>query len=174
MKISIGLNDRARLDAGQILNQLLADESVLYGTTRDYHWNVTGPEFRSLRQDFEEQYQQIAQWIGDVAERTRAIAVGVRGNWAELTNAARFSATPGVDLVAEDMLIELVTLHEKLIMQLRSDSETCRERLRDAGTADFLTSLMMRHEKMAWMLRAQRETQEVRNHLISFKPLLHA
>ena len=160
MKTNIGLNDEARLEVGQMLNLILADEYVLYATTRDYHWNVTGPEFRSLHQQFEEQYDRIAQWIDDVAERARAIGVGARGNWADLTKAARTSADPGVGLAAEHMLAELLALHEELIVQLRTDSEACTERFKDAGTADFLTGLMEQHEKIAWMLRAQLETEE--------------
>jgi starvation-inducible DNA-binding protein len=160
MKTNIGLNDEARLEVGQMLNLLLADEYVLYATTRDYHWNVTGPEFRSLHKQFEEQYEELATWIDDVAERARAIGVGARGNWADLTKAARSSADPGIGLPAEHMLAELLALHEEMIVQLRTDSEACTERFKDAGTADFLTGLMERHEKTAWMLRSQLETEE--------------
>jgi len=160
MKTNIGLNDAARFEVGEILNLLLADEYVLYATTRDYHWNVTGPEFRSLHLQFEEQYGQLAQWIDDVAERARAIGTGARGNWSDLMKAARSSADPGIDLPAEHMLAELLALHEEIIVQLRVDSAACAERFKDAGTADFLTGLMERHEKTAWMLRAQLETEE--------------
>jgi starvation-inducible DNA-binding protein len=160
MKTNIGLNDEARLEVGQMLNLLLADEYVLYATTRDYHWNVTGPEFLSLHKQFEAQYEQIEQWIDDVAERARAIGAGARGNWADLTKTARSSADPGIGLAAEHMLSELLALHEDLIVQLRTDSEACTERFKDAGTADFLTGLMEQHEKAAWMLRAQLETEE--------------
>jgi starvation-inducible DNA-binding protein len=133
---------------------------VLYATTRDYHWNVTGPEFRSLHLQFEEQYNQIAGWIDEVAERARAIGVGARGNFADLAKAARSSADPGIDLPAEHMLAELLALHEEMVVQLRADSEACLARYKDAGTADFLTGLMEKHEKAAWMLRAQLETEE--------------
>jgi starvation-inducible DNA-binding protein len=160
MKTNIGLNDEARLEVGQMLNLILADEYVLYATSRDYHWNVTGPEFLSLHQQFEGHYALIAQWIDDVAERARAIGVGARGNWADLTTAARTSADPGMGLSAEHMLAELLALHEEMIVQLRTDSEACLARFKDAGTADFLTGLMERHEKAAWMLRAQLETEE--------------
>ncbi len=145
---------------GQILNLLLADETVLYATTRDYHWNVTGPSFRSLHLEFEAQYEQLAKWIDDVAERARSIGVGARGNWADLSKAARTSADPGIDLSADHMLSELLSIHEEMIVQLRTDSDACIERFGDAGTADFLTGLMERHEKVAWMLRAQLETEE--------------
>jgi len=160
MKTNIGLNDETRLEVGQILNLLLADEYVLYATTRDYHWNVTGPEFHSLHKQFEEQYEQVADWIDQVAERARAIGVGARGNWADLTKAARSSADAGIDLPDEQMIAELLALHEEMIVQLRTDSEACAKNFSDAGTADFLTGLMEQHEKAAWMLRAQLETEE--------------
>lgn len=160
MKTNIGLNDEARLEVGQILNLILADEYVLYATTRDYHWNVTGPAFRSLHQQFEEEYTQLAEWIDDVAERARAIGAGACGNWADLTKSARSSADPGIGLAAEHMLSELLALHEEMIVQLRGDSEACLERYKDSGTADFLTGLMERHEKTAWMIRSQLETEE--------------
>jgi starvation-inducible DNA-binding protein len=160
MKTNIGLDDESRLEVGRMLNLLLADEYILYSATRDYHWNVTGPEFQSLHLQFETQYEQLAQWIDDVAERARSIGVGARGNWAELTKAARSSADPGVDLSDEHMLSELLALHEEMIVRLRTDSGTCANRFKDGGTADFLTGLMERHEKVAWMLRSQLEGQK--------------
>ncbi len=160
MKINIGLNDEARLEVGQMLNLLLADETLLYATTRDYHWNVTGPAFLSLHQQFETQYDQLADSIDNIAERARAIGIGARGNWAELTKAMRTSAAPGMGLGATQMLSGLLSLHEELIMQLRTDSAACTARFNDAGTADFLTGLMVQHEKTAWLLRAQLETED--------------
>jgi starvation-inducible DNA-binding protein len=160
MKPNNGLNDEARLEVGQMLNLLLADEYMLYTTTQDYHWNVTGPAFHSLHLQFEAQSGQISQWIDDVAERARAIGMGARGNWADLAKAARSSADPGIGLSDRRMLAELLTLHEELIVQLRTDSVTCTTRFNDAGTTDFLTGLMQQHEKTAWMLRAQLETEE--------------
>jgi starvation-inducible DNA-binding protein len=160
MKLNNGLNDEARLEVGQMLNLLLADEYMLYTTTQDYHWNVTGPAFHSLHLQFEAQSGQISQWIDDVAERARAIGMGARGNWADLAKAARSSADPGIGLSDRRMLAELLTLHEELIVQLRTDSVTCTARYNDTGTTDFLTGLMQQHEKTAWMLRAQLETEE--------------
>lgn len=161
MKTHIGLNDEVRLELGQMLNLLLADECVLSATARDYHWNVTGPDFLSLHTQFGHLYDQSSQWIDDVAERARAIGVAARGNWADLAAGARCSADPGQDLGADQMISELLALHEDLIVQLRADSEACLTRFNDTGTADFLTGLMSQHEKAAWMLRAQLETDEM-------------
>jgi starvation-inducible DNA-binding protein len=160
MKTNIGLNEEDRLEVGEMLNLLLADESVLAATARDYHWNVTGQEFYSLHELFDAQYHQAAGWVDEIAERARAIGVGARGNWSDLAKAARCSSDPGINLPAEHMLGELLALHEEMIIQLRSDGDACLDRFKDAGTADFLTGLMGQHEKAAWMLRAQLETEE--------------
>ena len=42
------------------LKIVLADSYVLYLKTQNYHWNVTGPHFKSLHMLFEEQYTDLA------------------------------------------------------------------------------------------------------------------
>jgi starvation-inducible DNA-binding protein len=155
MKTNIGLAKSARAGLGEILNRVLADECVLYISTRDYHWNVTGPEFGDLHAAFEEQYEALAAIIDEVAEFSRALGESARGSWSQLIKATRLSARPGSDLAAKEMIGELLTLHEAMIVRLRGDTGTAQERHKDAGTADFLTALMNRHAKIAWMLRAQ-------------------
>lgn len=160
MKTHIGLSDEARLEVGRILNLTLAEEYVLFTTIKDYHWNVTGPEFSSLHLQFDIQAAAVLASIDDIAERARAIGVGARGNWADLAKAARSSADAGTGLPAEGMLAELLTLHEGLIVQLRADIEACATLYKDVGNADFLTGLLKAHEKTAWLLRSQLETEE--------------
>jgi starvation-inducible DNA-binding protein len=48
IRTNIGLSDAQRDGAARILNGILADEYVLYTKTRNFHWNVTGPEFDDL------------------------------------------------------------------------------------------------------------------------------
>jgi len=153
MKATIGLTDEARREVGQILNLLLADEYVLCVTTRDYDWNVSGPGSQVFSLQFEGQSEQVSGWIYKIAERLRAIGVGVRGNWADVTKAARSSADPGSGLLAGQMRAELLSLHEALIVRLRSDSAACLDRYQDADTAKFLTGLRYQHETTAWVLR---------------------
>ncbi len=53
------------------LKMVLADTYALYLKTQNYHWNVTGPNFKSLHLLFEEQYTDLAQAVDSVAERIR-------------------------------------------------------------------------------------------------------
>ena len=56
MKPNIDLSEERRAGVVKILNTLLSDQYVLYTKTRNYHWNVTGPQFNDLHKFFEEQY----------------------------------------------------------------------------------------------------------------------
>ncbi|HKB90622.1 MAG TPA: DNA starvation/stationary phase protection protein [Opitutaceae bacterium] len=157
--MNIGLTDQSRHEIGEILNLILADETVLYLATRDYHWNVTGIHFFTLHKLLEKQYEEIAEKVDDIAERARSIGVGAQGNFAILLKAARLSADPGAGLAAENMIAGLLDLHEDMVVQLRLDVDVSANRYNDAGTADFLTGLMEYHEKTAWMLRALLEDE---------------
>ena len=54
MKMNIALSDEQRKEVVEILSTLLSDEYVLYTKTRNYHWNVVGPQFNELPKFFEE------------------------------------------------------------------------------------------------------------------------
>jgi starvation-inducible DNA-binding protein len=150
--IEIPDNDRAAIV--DILNQLLSDEYVLYTKTRNYHWNVTGPQFNDLHTFFEAQYEALNDVVDEVAERARQLGGRALGSLAEFTKAARLTEQPDTTPNATQMIRALLTDHETLIRSLRADIGPVAERLHDVGTSDFLTGLLEKHEKMAWMLRA--------------------
>jgi starvation-inducible DNA-binding protein len=155
--VNIGLGPRQRQALVEILSRLLADEYMLYTKTRNYHWNVVGPQFNDLHKFFEAQYEALDAVIDDVAERARALGGQAVGTLAEFQSLARLKEHPGRYPAAREMLQDLLSDHEAVIQTLRRDLETAAEQHGDAGTSDFLTGLMERHEKMAWMLRAFRE-----------------
>ena len=52
--IDIGINESDRVNIAEGLKRLLADSYTLYLQTHNFHWNVTGPQFRELHLMFEE------------------------------------------------------------------------------------------------------------------------
>lgn len=54
MPINIGIEEKDREEIAQGLSRLLADTYTLYLKTHNYHWNVTGPMFQTLRLMFEQ------------------------------------------------------------------------------------------------------------------------
>lgn len=153
MKPNIGLSDKGRESVVQILNTLLADEYLLYTKTRNYHWNVVGPQFNDLHKFFESQYGDLNGIVDEVAERARSIGGSASATLAEFMSQTRLKEQSG-NLEASEMISNLLGDHEAVIRFLRDDLTTCAEKHNDMGTSDFLTGLMEQHEKMAWMLRA--------------------
>jgi len=154
MKPKIGIADDHRAATVGILNDLLADEFVLYTKSRNYHWNVVGPQFSELHKLFETQYEQLDEFIDQVAERARALDGRAYGTLAEFSQHSRLKERPGEAPAARDMIADLLADHETMIRQLRQDAETVMNKHGDSGTNDFLIGLMEDHEKTAWMLRA--------------------
>jgi starvation-inducible DNA-binding protein len=154
MNPNLGITDKDRSGVVKILNTLLADEYVLYTKTRNYHWNVVGPQFNDLHKFFGEQYEQLDDFVDDVAERARQLGGHSVATLSEFVEEARLKEHPGQYPAAEEMLENLLADHEAIIRQLRADAVIAADKLHDAGTNDFLVGLMESHEKMAWMLRS--------------------
>ena len=157
MRVNLGISDRNREIVAGRLNDLLADEYVLYTKTRNYHWNVVGPQFNDLHKFFEKQYEELDEVVDEVAERARSLGERSRATIAEFVKSTRLKEHPGEYPDAKGMVTNLLADHEALVRTLRTDLAACAEKLGDMGTSDFLTGLMERHEKMAWMLRAMVE-----------------
>jgi starvation-inducible DNA-binding protein len=154
MTPNIDIPDKERAAVVEILNRLLSDEYVLYTKTRNYHWNVTGPQFNDLHKFFEAQYEELNEFVDEIAERARQLGGRAYGSLAEFAKTARLTEQPGTAPAAKEMLATLLADHEAVIRTLRGDIGPVTDRYKDVGTSDFLTGLLEKHEKMAWMLRA--------------------
>jgi len=154
MKPNIDIPDAARATVIEILNRLVSDEYLLLTKTRNYHWNVTGPQFNDLHKFFETQYDELNQFVDEIAERARQLGGRAFGTLAEFAKTSRLVEQPGVAPAATEMIRGLLDDHESIIRSLRADIGPVAAKLGDLGTSDFLTGLLEKHEKMAWMLRA--------------------
>lgn len=150
--IDIGIKETDRNAIADGLKKLLADSYTLYLLTHNFHWNVTGPQFRELHLMFEEHYTELATAVDDIAERIRTLGVFAPGTYKAF---AQLSSIKEVDDIpaAEKMVVILQQAHEQVV-------RTCREVLALSGEADdestsaLVSDRMRIHEKTAWMLRA--------------------
>jgi len=149
----LGLTDDAMTGAVNILSTLLADEFLLRLKLRKFHWNVTGPQFLSLHEMFEEQYTALTVFIDEVAERLRTYGVMSPGTMSEFTDLTRLEEHPAENPDAEGMIQALVDDHEKMVRYLREDIDVADD-YDDYGLEDFLTAQLQEHQEMAWMLRS--------------------
>ena len=150
--INIGINQQDRESVAQSIKHLLADTYTLYLQTHNFHWNVTGNQFRELHLMFEEQYNELAIAVDDIAERIRTLGVAAPGTYklfAELSSIQEVEGIPE----AKQMVEILKHSHETVV-------RTCRKALKIAQNADdessaaLISDRMRIHEKMAWMLRS--------------------
>ncbi|MBD6620244.1 DNA starvation/stationary phase protection protein [Komarekiella sp. 'clone 1'] len=157
--INIGLTEEQRQGVINLLNQDLADAYLLLVKTKKYHWDVVGPQFRSLHQLWEEHYEKLTLNIDALAERTRALGGYPVGSMEGFLKIATLKEHAGNVPTATGMVANLVEDHEQVIRNLRKHVDQSSEQFHDEGTADFLTGLMEEHEEMAWMLRSFIEGQ---------------
>ncbi len=160
-KINIGLTEEQRQGVVNLLNQDLADAYVLLVKTKKYHWDVVGPQFRTLHELWEEHYQKLTENIDAIAERVRALGGYPVGTMEGFLKIATLKEHAGEIPTATGMVSQLVEDHEQVIRNLREHVNQSSEEFHDQGTADFLTELMEEHEEIAWMLRSFVEGQAV-------------
>lgn len=151
---NIGISNEHVQGVAAILNRVLADEHVLYIKTRNYHWNVTGTLFDTLHKLFQAHYEELAEEIDEIAERSRMIGAPAIGAMSEFLQHTTLTEQTGPAPDAMTMVANLLHDHEAIIRNLRRDLRACDEQYDDMGTSDFLTGLMKKHEKMAWFLRS--------------------
>ncbi|MFK3795826.1 MULTISPECIES: Dps family protein [unclassified Pseudomonas] len=156
MPIEIGINEQDRADIVEGLSRLISDTYVLYLKTHNFHWNVTGPMFRTLHLLFEEQYTELATAVDAIAERIRALGFPAPGTYSTYARLSSIEEEPGVP-AATDMIKQLVAGQEAVVRTARGMFPLL-EKVSDEPTADLLTQRMQVHEKAAWMLRALLES----------------
>lgn len=154
MKPDIGLSDVQRKGVVEILNRLLADEVVLYVKTRNYHWNVEGPDFSETHKFFEAQYEELDEIMDDVAERARVLGGRAAGSLAAYLKLTKLTEDDGKSTGEKNMIKDLLVSHETIIQRLREEVDIVGDKFHDIGTNDFITGVIGSHEKMAWMLRS--------------------
>ncbi|TME79971.1 MAG: DNA starvation/stationary phase protection protein [Chloroflexi bacterium] len=150
--LPIALSAEARQESCQLLNEILADSTILYALYKKHHWLVAGPTFYQLHLLFDKHAEEQLELIDLLAERVQSlggIAVGDPRHAAELTTIDR--APNGAEEVAA-MIDRTLEAHETIIEKVRDAIEKT-EKSRDMGSNDLLMGdVLRRHELQVWFL----------------------
>jgi starvation-inducible DNA-binding protein len=152
--LNTGISNANSKKVAEALNQVLADEFVLYTKTLKFHWNIEGRDFHALHLFLDDQYNQLQTIIDSVAERVRKVGHFAIGSMKEFLAETSLKEHAATTSVAESMLSELVSDHDALIRKTRTLIDDFDKKYDDKGSSDFITGIMKEHEKMAWMLRS--------------------
>ncbi|TVQ82555.1 MAG: DNA starvation/stationary phase protection protein [Micavibrio sp.] len=145
----------AQPDVVRALSVLLADSYGLYLKTQNYHWNVTGPMFQGLHVLFQQQYEELALIVDEIAERIRALGEKAPGSYsafAKLTTLKEENGNPS----AQQMLKILAEDQNLLIASAKALLDTA-EAAGDEASVDLAVGRIQLHEKNRWMLLAHLE-----------------
>lgn len=135
-----------------IVNQQIANWSVLYTKLHNYHWYVKGEQFFTLHAKFEEFYNEAALYIDDLAERLLALDGKPVATMKECLEMASVKEATGEE-TAKDMVAVLVEDFTMLTGELKEGMDVA-EQAGDETTGDMLLAIHKELEKHIWMLKS--------------------
>lgn len=145
------LGSNATRDISGALNALLADVFALYMKTKNFHWHVSGPHFRSLHLLFDDHGTELFAMTDEIAERVRKIG-GITLH--SIGNIARLQRIPDNDadyVDPLDMVAELTSDNQALLASMRETHDLCDEE-NDVATASLIENWIDQTEKRIWFL----------------------
>ena len=152
LPVESGLDRDGRQALCELLGNNLASTYVLYHKTHAYHWNVTGPMFYSVHKLTDEQYQNLAVAVDEIAERIRSLGFPAPIGLAHYAERSSVTDVKGIPEAGE-MLRELALDNQHLAKTMRETVEKAED-IGDTFTADFITERIGTHEEFGWMLNA--------------------
>ena len=153
-KLPLGLDDASRRQSCKLLNEILADSTILYSLYKKHHWLVSGPTFYQLHLLFDKHAAEQLVLLDSLAERVQmlgGIAVSDPRHVAELTNIVR---PPNGAEEVPAMLSRLVEAHKIVIGETRKAIDVTDEN-GDSGSNDLLMGDVLRtNEMQLWFVSA--------------------
>ena len=134
------------------LSMYLADTMILYVKTLNYHWNMVGSEFFMYHKLLEDQYNNLADALDEVAERIRMLGAEAPATLTEFLKLA--SLKEGKAKQTQDKMVkELFEDHDRMSAMGRSLIGFC-DNSNDQGTSDMIVDRIKWHDKASWLLRS--------------------
>lgn len=137
-----------------VVNDLVANQGVLFVKLHQYHWYVQGPHFFTLHDQFEQLYNETSEYFDAFAERLIAKEEKPYSTLKEYLVHASISEKPYIEKVsAEEMVLNLV--HDyKTIKNVALNGIDLANVEEDAVTEDMLVEYVASIDSTIWMLQA--------------------
>jgi starvation-inducible DNA-binding protein len=133
------------------LRHLLADTFALYLKTKNFHWHMTGKNFRDYHLLLDEQGDQIFAMTDPIAERARKLGGTTIHSIGEIASQQRLRDNDSLHVSPKAMLSELFADNRQLTAFLRSAHEIC-DHHNDVATTSLIEVWIDETERRAWFL----------------------
>lgn len=135
------------------LNQEVANFSVLYEKLHHYHWFVKGSHFFTLHEFFQKDYEEITEWVDELAERLIQIGGTPVSSLQEYLQETTLVENQKVSLTADEMVRSLVADYEHLINELKKGTVIASDE-NDKVTEDLFIRILSSFEKKVWLYKS--------------------
>jgi starvation-inducible DNA-binding protein len=135
----------------EALNALLADTFALYVKTKNFHWHVSGPHFRSYHLLLDEQSQQILETVDELAERVRKIGGTTVRSIGQIARLKRIRDNDDNFVPPLEMLSELMADNKTMIQTMRAAHKVA-DKHEDVATTSLLEQFIDGAERRTWFL----------------------
>ena len=145
------LSEEAVREVSATLNALLADTIALYIKTKNFHWHVSGPHFRSYHLLLDEQAESIEKSIDVLAERVRKVGGTTIRSIGHIAKLQRLKDNDEDFVEPGDMLCELMADNKATVENMRKAHKLAGDH-EDVATASLLEIFIDDAEKRSWFL----------------------
>ncbi|ESY80836.1 DNA-binding protein [Mesorhizobium sp. LNHC221B00] len=145
------LDSEATRDIAAGLAGLLADVFALYLKTKNFHWHISGPNFRDYHLLLDEHGDQIFAMTDAIAERARKIGGTTIRSISDIAGRQRILDNNADYVDPQDMLAELHGDNKQLVAELRRVHELC-DSYSDVATASLIEGWIDESERRSWFL----------------------
>jgi starvation-inducible DNA-binding protein len=133
------------------LRQLLADVFALYLKAKNFHWHMSGRQFRDYHLLLDEHAEQIFAMTDEIAERARKIGGSTLRSISDVSRHQRLKDNNADGVTPKEMLTELRADNQQLTGFLRSTHEVC-DKHGDVATASLIENWIDETERRTWFL----------------------
>lgn len=133
------------------LNALLADVFSLYLKTKNFHWHMSGPNFRDYHLLLDDHGDQLFAMTDDLAERARKLGGTTLRSIGHIGRLQRIQDNDADFVTPVDMLGELREDEKALALSLRSLHTLCDDH-GDVATASLLENSIDQSQRRSWFL----------------------
>jgi starvation-inducible DNA-binding protein len=145
------LGAQATLDIATSLTGLLADVFALYIKTKNFHWHLSGPNFRDYHLMLDEQGDQLYAMTDPIAERIRKVGGTTLRSIGHIARMQRISDNDADYVDPLDMLAELREDNKTLAARLR-EAHNVTDEHRDIASSSLLENWIDETERRTWFL----------------------
>ena len=145
------LSEKGVKEISSDLRKLLADVFALYVKTKNFHWHMTGPNFRDYHLLLDDQGEQIFAMSDVVAERIRKLGEISLRSIGDIARHQRVQDNEASSLTPTAMLTDLLASNREFIKYLRATHEVC-DQYDDVATASLIENWIDETENRAWFL----------------------